>query len=147
VVGVFLILQVFYWAALVATTGFVWRIGGRDERIGMLIAVVASIGSLLVELLPGFDWRFHRGGLFLVDLATLVAFFALTQRSSRFWPLWVTAFQLITVTTHMVVFLRPAAIVPAYAIAQGFWAYPILMCMIIGAIGHNRRRNASKTKN
>jgi len=141
-----LTLQILYWTALAATVLCAFRLGGRDERAGAYIAIAATCLTELVELLPGFDWRVGRSGLVLVDLGTLVAFFALAQRSSRFWPLWATAFQLITVTTHLVVFLRPSRILQAYAIAQGFWAYPIMMCIIIGAIGEHRRRTGNQAR-
>ncbi|WP_375380143.1 hypothetical protein [uncultured Sphingomonas sp.] len=136
--GIFLALRILYGLALAASCTFAFRHGGRSERHGAAIILVGSLLTVLVEGLPAFDWRYSRQGLVAVDLGVLVAYFVLAQRSNRFWPLWTTAFQLIAVMTHLVIMVEPRRVLQAYAIAQGFWAYPMLASIVIGSIGSRR---------
>jgi hypothetical protein len=138
-VNVFLALRILYIATLVVVTAFALRHGGRSERAGALIILVGSALSMAIQQSPFFDWRFARGGLVAVDLVVLAAFIALALRSQRFWPLWATAFHLIAVTSHLLMFFEPRRILQAYAIAQGFWAYPMLV-LIASASWLRRRR-------
>ena len=135
---IFLVLRIFYDTALVATCLFAYPFGGTPERQGATIMLVGSALTIALEQSSAFDWRFARGGLLLIDLAVLAAFFALAQRSNRFWPLWATACHLIAVTTHLVILIQPRRVLQAYAIMQGFWAYPMMIAILIGAEGHRR---------
>lgn len=132
-------LRILYDTVLAVSCVFAFRYGGRSERWGAAILLVGSVLTMLAQQPPFFDWRYLRSGLLAVDLVVLAAFFALAQRSNRFWPLWATAFHLIAVVTHLVMFMQPAQVLQAYAIAQGFWAYPMLLVIVIGSEGHRRR--------
>lgn len=135
---IFLALRIIYGTVLAVSCVFAFRYGGRNERLGAAILLLGSLLTMLAQQPPFFDWRYLRGGLLTVDLVVLAAFFALAQRSNRFWPLWATAFHLIAVVTHLVMFMQPSQVLQAYAIAQGFWAYPMLMAIVIGSEGHRR---------
>ncbi len=82
-------------------------------------------------------------GAMIVDLATLTAFVTLALTSRRFWPLWVAGLQLTASTAHALK-LVDASLVPfAYAAAERFWSYPILLIIALGAFrAHRRERRA-----
>ena len=141
--NVFLALRILYIVVMVASCLFAIKHGGRAERYGVAIVIVASFLTLVVEQPTFFDWRYARGGLLAVDVGVLIAIFTLAQRSDRFWPIWATAFHLIAVTTHLVIAWQPHLVLQAYAIAQGFWAYPVMVSMAIGAESHRRRERLS----
>lgn len=136
-------LRILYDTALVATCAFAYPFGGSSERCGATIMLVGSVLTILLEQSELFDWRFARGGLLAIDLVVLAAFFMLAQRSKRFWPLWAAACHLIAVTTHLAVLIQPVRVLQAYAIMQGFWAYPMMLAIAIGTESHRRRRRAS----
>lgn len=138
----FLALRLLYASALALVCVFAFRSGGRAERWGAGILLVGSLLTLVVEETPYFDWATAREGLLLVDMATLAALFALSARTDRFWPLWATALHLIAVATHFVMLFSPGRVVRAYALAQGFWAYPMFVCIVIGCIRYQRNLRA-----
>jgi hypothetical protein len=142
-VHIFLALRILYITTLIVCTAFALRHGGRSEKVGALIIFAGSALSIAIQQSSSFDWRYARGGLIAVDVAVLIAFGALALRSKRFWPLWATAFHLIAVASHLVVFFEPRRILQAYAIAQGFWAYPMLFLIVV-ACAARRRRNAAR---
>jgi len=137
---VYLGLQLLYNLTLVAVTVAGLRTGGRAERLGIGIVFTGSMLTWALQETAMFDWASARSGLLVVDLGVLFSFLALSALSDRFWPLWATAFHLIGVATHLVLIFSPARVLQAYALLQGVWAYPILACIVVGCIRHQRRR-------
>ena len=109
--------------------------GGAPERIFVLMSVVALALSIHVH---------HDGflkldvDLFLVDLAFFCALYCLSLFSTRFWPIWMSALQGLTVLSHAVI-LAPAPEGAGYAILEQFWAWPMEMLLIVATFRHQRR--------
>jgi hypothetical protein len=134
-----MVLQLLYWFFLAACSAYALAKGGAPERIAIGIAVIASVVSVIA--LSSMATRFDgvEAGVFLVDLVTLVAFFLLALHADRFWPLWITGFQLIGVATHLAMLLSPDVVPQVYSFILGLWAYPILALIVIGAARHRKR--------
>ncbi len=133
---IYFLLTVLFDVCLFVTVVVGWRYGGASERWGVAIV---GVGSLVTFVLMGsslFDWRTHRIGLIAIDAAALVALVILMLRSTRFWPIWATAFHLIALCSHGVIYVLPRALLQTYAIFQGFWIYPIMACIVGGALSH-----------
>ena len=118
---------------LLSSCAYVFRVGGRFEVYGAAIIIVGSFMTPIVGYLVGSRWQSTEYGVLLVDIAVLAAFLMLALRSDKYWPLWTTAFQVIGVATHLARFADPAIIPRAYSMAQGFWVYPMLVALVIGA--------------
>jgi hypothetical protein len=98
-----------------------------------MAATVCLVASLLSTALM----TFHQGvavGVAIIDITVLGLFVALALRTQRFWPLWVAGLQLTTVMGHGLRLLQPAMVDIAYAAAMRFWAYPILVILMIAAL-------------
>ena len=136
----------FYLALLAVSCGYaLWR-GDRDARIAALVCIVAT--ALTVVLITPGSTRYElvESGVMIVDLATLTAFVTLALYSQRFWPLWVAGLQMTASAAHALKLFDAALIPLAYAVAERFWSYPILLIIAIGAFrGHRRRCDASVT--
>jgi hypothetical protein len=127
------ILLLIYLVILLSCCGYAIRFGGKSEVYGAAIMVVGSFLTPAVGYLFDSRWTSTEFGVLLVDLGVLCLFLVLALRSDKFWPLWITAFQVIGVVTHLARFVDPGIIPRAYSIAQGFWAYPMLVALVIGA--------------
>lgn len=139
-----MILQLIYWAVLCASCGYAaWR-GGTPERAGAAIMAIGSVLSVVVTSDMGVRFRGAEIGIMIVDAAVLVAFLAVALRSDRFWPLWAAAFQAIAIATHVAAVANPAVFWFAYALAQGFWAYPMLLAIVIGTWHRNQRQSRTE---
>jgi hypothetical protein len=136
---IFAWLRIIYAAALLLTTVIGWRWGGRSERWGVAIMVAASLATVAVMGTPFFDWRSRLGPLVAVDVLALLALLVLTLKTTKFWPIWATSFHLIAVGTHGAVHILPISLRQTYALLQGFWAYPMMVCIIIGALSHRAK--------
>ncbi|TZG26192.1 hypothetical protein [Sphingomonas montanisoli] len=126
-----IILQLAYLITLISICAYAIRCGGRPERQGAAIMIAGSVLTVPAASLVA-QWQSPALGVLAVDMAVLAAFLAIALRSDRYWPLWTTAFQLVGVATHLARLADPGIIPRAYSIAQGFWAYPMLVALAIG---------------
>jgi len=130
---------IFYLILLVASCGYaLWR-GDRDARVAAIVCIVAT-ALTVVLLTPGTGrYRLVESGAMIVDLATLTAFVTLALTSCRFWPLWVAGLQLTASSAHALKLFDASLLPIAYAAAERFWSYPILLIIAIGAYRAHRR--------
>lgn len=115
--------------------------GGAPERVFALMSIVALAASIHVH---------HDGflkldvSLFLVDLAFFCALYLLSIFSTRFWPIWMTGLQGLTVLSHAVI-LAPPPSAAGYAILEQFWAWPMEILLIVATVRHRRRLTSNGT--
>jgi hypothetical protein len=131
-------LQVFFYVALASTCGYAYLRGEYPEKLCASVLIAGSLFSTLIAILYNNHW--HRAGfyIFLVDVAALCILVILALRSDRFWPIWAAAFQLPGVVTHIATMVDPKILPRSYAIAQGFWIYPLLIVLVIGTRSHHK---------
>lgn len=122
---------------LIGSLGYVlWR-GGKAERGGISAIAIGSVLSALAANSEG-PWQHAETGIFVVDVTLLIALMIIMGHSNRFWPLWITAFQIVAVMTHLARFLRPNTIPIAYAIAEELWALP-MQAILVAVVCRDRR--------
>jgi hypothetical protein len=126
-----------YYALAVACSVYVGIKGAGPERFGAAIILVGS--ALSTAAMSGAKYASVEIGVFLVDVAALVAFLALAIRAERLWPLWVTALQIIGTAGHAVKFTDAEVIRTAYAIAMAVWSYPMWFLIVLGTWNHQKR--------
>jgi len=130
----------FFWAVLLLTFGYaLWR-GRSDERIAASVCLAASVATRFAISPLSVRYTGLEIGLLMIDGAVLLAFVAIALRSQRFWPLWVAGLQLTITTSHLLKALQPGLMPLAYATAERFWSFPILIILFIGAWRQHQRR-------
>lgn len=136
---------IFFWALLLLTCGYaVWR-GEKYERLSGLICIAATVASVLFHSSFGHRYSNIERGDLMIDTLMLVAFVIIALRSDRFWPLWVAGLQLTMSMSHFFKAIEPALLPIAYAAAERFWSYPILIIIFVGAWRQHRRRATRRT--
>lgn len=124
--------------ALCCVLAFAW--GGRAERWGAGMLAVASVLTIPATWIDP-EWSAIQNPILAIDTLLLGGYLALALRSDRFWPMWVAGFHLVGVVTHLTMLTEMGIVPRAYANAQAFWAYPMIIAMIIGS--YNQRRTIS----
>jgi hypothetical protein len=119
-----------YNALLIGACGYAWLRGRSDERIAAAACVIATFASL--ALVTALRFSGVEFGILAVDLATLGVFLMVALRSERFWPLWVSGLQLTSSVAHLLKLIQPDLMPFAYAAAETFWSYPILIILAVG---------------
>jgi hypothetical protein len=138
-----IIIQISFWSLLLASSALAWRFGGRTEKAGSAIMVLGAALSLVVVSELGRRFHSLEIGLLFADFAVLAGLWALMLRSKGYWPIWACAFQLSSLVTHLAVTVASHQVVKGYAVLQGFWAYPIIIAMLLGVLSNinARKRN------
>jgi len=135
-----MVVQFLFLILMVVSLGYVLLKGGPSERAAALVVLCASILSPLAVNSGPQIWRGSEIGIFLVDLGALIAFGAIMLVSDRFWPIWTTAFQLLTVLAHVGPIFRAKSIAIPFAFAEQAWSWVILTQLIVVTAMLSRRR-------
>jgi hypothetical protein len=132
--------KVIYYLVLAATAAAaIWR-GGHAEKWGVATALLASIASTVTGLDQ--SWRALLFDLLVIDLAVLASFWWLTFHSSRFWPYWVTGWQLVAVLVHAQRALFADILPEPYALMSMYLAYPMLILIMLASVRPERAARA-----
>lgn len=127
-------------ALLIAACGYAAIAGGAPERATAAVFLIAAAATYVAPYR-----RFHEIEtlLFLIDLAALVALAAIAARADRFWPLYVSALQLLALGIHGVKAYQPSLVYWMYGGASGKIAYPMVALLAIGVLRHRRRLHSA----
>lgn len=131
-------IEIFY-AMVALCCGYAWIRGGPPERWGAAIFLAAGGLTQAALSAPGVRFNDVEVGVLIVDCAMLVALAVLAVRAERFWPLWVTALQLIGIAAHAIKASNPEGLRLAYSLALSMWGYPMLLSLAAGTWFHQRR--------
>lgn len=116
---------------------FAW--GGFAERYAAGTMTIAAVATPAVGDLFNTHWHSPQPGVLAVDVLLLLGLGWLALTSRRYWPMTLVCFQLLAVLTHPALWIDPFILPFGYALMQGFWAYPMMAVVVIGAWRHRRR--------
>lgn len=137
---------ILYLLLLTLACGLAFSRGGAAERVVAGVVLTGSITSLLVANDRAHRWHGSEPGLLIVDLGMLIAFAAIMLHSKRYWPIWTTAAQLLTVGAHLGPILRSAHIAIPFAFGEQVWSWFILiqlMVVSVRAMPHRATRSGT----
>lgn len=128
-----------YYIVLIAGFAYLTKYGGKTGFRGGALQLTASCLTLIIAMtLRGTSLLLPM--LNLVDFILLVGLVTLACVSTRYWPIWVAAFQVNVVAAHVVVWIVPRWQGDLYYAMITVWAVPSLLVMIIGtALDHRSR--------
>ena len=126
-----------YYVVLLITVGVAVKRGGVLERWAAYTALIASVCTTLVSPAPA--WTNIEINIFIIDLVVLISFWFIALKTQRFWPYWITGWQLIAIFGHVQKLLFAEILPHPYALLSMYLSYPILF-VIIYAAGTTRHR-------
>lgn len=130
-----------------ACLGLIFLLGGRPERIGAAIIIIGSLatGVVAAGVLGSSTWDHLETGVLIVDSAVLIALWGLALTSDRFWPYYVTAWQLIAVMVHLQMVFFANVLPQAYSYASMYLAFPMVLLMLFASVGFRLQRMGMAT--
>jgi hypothetical protein len=128
-----------FFSTLLATCFYAWNRGGKPERVAALLFITAAVVSTMLAsndsvLFSNIEW-----GLFFVDILLAAFLIWLALSADRYWPMWLSALQIVSVLMHPAFGFSQNKMAMAYAIASIFWSYPMMLILILGTIRHSQR--------
>jgi peptidoglycan/LPS O-acetylase OafA/YrhL len=121
-----------YWLFAFVICLFVYFDGDRTAKLGSLLFLCASVISAIAQATNGGWSQGINWPLLICDLAHFIGLFALAVYSKRYWPIWASGFQFLTVITVVSIALAPGTSYQIYRGLETVWAIPVLLVMLIG---------------
>lgn len=122
-----------FFLMLLAACAYAGFAGGRDGQWVSCMFVAAALLSVPASNLD-VSARHLQLPVFAIDLLLFAGLFAVSLKTASFWPLWVTGFHGVTVSTHIATLFAGNWRPMAYFSMQTFWSLPELIVMVIGVM-------------
>ncbi len=126
-----------YYGVLLLTVAVAIFRGGALERWAAYTALIASV--LTTIIVPNPKWTDIEYNIFAIDILALISFWVIALKTRRFWPYWITGWQLIAIFGHVQKLMFSEILERPYALLSMYISYPILF-VILYASGSARRR-------
>ncbi|WP_174837087.1 hypothetical protein [Sphingomonas sp. CL5.1] len=108
--------------------------GGRPERIGAVINLLASCVTTALRLIDAHFYAPAEVVVLAIDLGVAAGFFWLAIATIRFWPIWAFGFALANLFTNVVGPWIPRTPLFAYLTGLGIYAYLALGALLLGTL-------------
>lgn len=117
------------------------RWGAGPERICALVIVGMNLGDRLYHLMVGRDTIYVAVdiGHLVIDLTAATIFIGVALQANRIYPLWLSAFQLVSVIAHLVRRIEDHFPILTYGLMNYGPYYFILLILAGGIWAHARR--------
>ncbi len=125
-----------YYGVLLITVAVAMKRGGHLERWAAYTALLASVFTTV--LAPNPKWTDIEIHIFVIDVFALMSFWFIALKTKRFWPYWITGWQLIAIFGHVQKLMFSEILERPYALLSMYISYPILF-VILYASGSARR--------
>ena len=106
--------------------------GGRPERAGVAINLIAALTTDVLRLVNPAHLATADLSIFTIDLAVAGSFFWLATTTIRFWPIWAAGFALADLFMSFCGALLPHVPLFAYHTGLGIYAYLALGALALG---------------
>lgn len=113
--------------------------GGSPERLTALLFMVGIVASIMISILIPPPPDGFQSAIFAVDIAMLFALGVIAAFARRYWPIAITAFQLLAVIGHLIRLLDPQIVPVLYWISNTFWAVPQMIILAVATVRHRGR--------
>lgn len=123
-----------FWIILILVCGAAARWGGRPERTAGALYLVAAAATVLVRPALVHRYAHVETAVLTIDLALMLGLLIVTIRTDRWWPICATAFQTLTVLSHIGKVLNPSLWRYGYQLMAVWSAVPSLLPLLIGII-------------
>jgi uncharacterized membrane protein (UPF0136 family) len=129
-----MLVPLLYDLLLAVTCLAAWLRGEGAEKAAASVMLLGTV--LTFAMADKVDLLFASVGLqlVLVDAAALAAFVLISLRSRKFWPLWASALQLLTVFASFAPLFHARMRGLAYALNEQIWAWPILVVIFAASL-------------
>lgn len=115
--------------------------GGKPEY---LIASAFIIGFFAEVIYNHFrqpdDFRVISPVIFAIDFGMLIWLLWVSLRANRWWPLWISALQLIILSAHFAAYIKIPALRGVYWAMTALPNYPQYLICYFGMLSHARRK-------
>lgn len=116
---------------LFASCAYAYFAGGKEGRWVSLLLIAAAMATFAASFI-GYGYSRVHLPVLTIDLLLLGGLAAIAVRSRRYWPVWVLALHLGSISSHVARAAEPSLPSVIYFAMQSFWSLPLLLIMVWG---------------
>ncbi|MFM5916462.1 MAG: hypothetical protein ACKOOL_02895 [Novosphingobium sp.] len=117
-----------------------YRHGGRPEKYASTVFVASFVAELVYNQFTGAsDFRTFSPFRLVLDTSVFIGLLLISLRANRWWPMWLSALQLIVVAGHISAWMRIPAIAGVYWGMTAIPFYPENIILLAGIQRHRQR--------
>lgn len=128
----------FYIGLAIGTCTYAIRCGGMPERIVGIVILAGLAGDPILHQLFHLRFATVDPTHLVIDISRFAAFAAVALAASRFWPIWISSFQLLALGAHVAKAMDIAIHPIVYATMSVMWSYGMLVVLIVATRYHQR---------
>jgi uncharacterized membrane protein (UPF0136 family) len=132
--------MIIYGVLMWVVTIYAFRRGGWAEKLAASGIVSNSYLTALLVSPPDIMFHQFERAVALLDLALLVLLGIIALRSRKFWPMWLAAFQGVTVLSHLAPYVHVSPWV--YFRAVALWSWVMWIVLGFAVYQHHRSTKA-----
>lgn len=129
----------FYIGLAIGTCTYAIRCGGTPERIVGIVILAGLAGDPILHQLLHLRFATVDPTHLVIDISRFAAFAAVALTASRFWPIWISSFQLLALGAHVAKAMNLAIHPIVYATMSVMWSYGMLAVLIVATHYHRRQ--------
>jgi Flp pilus assembly pilin Flp len=114
-----------------------WR-GGAPERAAAFVLLAGVVSTSTAQAFDAHRFATVQWGVAMVDVAVLIGFLSVALLSTRYWPMWLTALQIIQLCSDFAKLL-PGVAELTYAMASSLIGYPVALILAVATVRHRMR--------
>lgn len=122
-----------------ACCGYAALRGGGPERLTAAIFMMGISASVAISIRMPPPPDGFQSAIFVVDITMLFVLGWVMLFARRYWPIAMTAFQLLAVMGHLIRLLEPEIVPVLYWVANAFWAVPQMIVLAVATRRHQGR--------
>jgi hypothetical protein len=124
---------------LILSVAFAFTRGGAPERWGAL--VIATMAGIQISSAFFAHQKFHSVdlGSVVVDSYGVIGFGAIALYARRAWPIWATALQILSLSSHFARQVDAGVSPMVYALMKSSPTFFVLLALFAGTVAHRRR--------
>lgn len=126
------IIAVASWLVLLFVCSYAIGRGGRPERVGAAINLLACFATVALRLTFTSAWFPAALSILIVDIAVTGCFYWLAVTTDRFWPIWAFGFASSALLASVAGALLPKVELLAYHTGLGIYANLALVALALG---------------
>lgn len=135
--------QIVWDGCALSVFGFAAWKGARPERIA---AAACALASVMTPFAISHRWFDPQWGVLVIDIALLAVLLWLSLTSDRTWILFIAAFQLLSVITHLAIMIDHSVAPLPYRRGLVIWSYLTLAPLALGTWRVWRDRSAAQAR-
>jgi len=123
----------------ILATVYAFARGQWPERLAAVAMIAALVAGWCIPYERGQSYQHLELARLATDVALFAAFYVIGLWAHRFWPLWMSALQLLNVEVHGISLFGRDFLPMAYHHLIEWISYLMLAILIIGTRRHDRR--------